>query len=145
MLIRSVVAFSSLGTTTTHRYPIRTSLTTTIHAVRQSRQTPASSASAFASLSFFESLPILLSSHHHHHHGGKRNFLKLSSSWNDFAYDDDDDDDEIIISSGLPVLVDKDFIPADENDDPSIKAAAGMALAAPTVDYFGPTIQVPQG
>lgn len=141
MLIPSVVAFSSLGTTTTHRYPIRTSLTTTIHAVRQSRQTPASS--AFASLSFFESLPILLSSHHHHHHG-KRNFLKLSSSWNDFAYDDDDDD-EIIISSGLPVLVDKDFIPADENDDPSIKAAAGMALAAPTVDYFGPTIQVPQG
>ena len=144
LVIPSVVAFSSLGTTTTHRYPIRTSLTTTIHAVRQSRQTPASSASAFASLSFFESLPILLSSHHHHH--GKRNFLKLSSSWNDFAYDDyDDDDDEIIISSGLPVLVDKDFIPADENDDPSIKAAAGMALAAPTVDYFGPTIQVPQG
>jgi len=142
LLIPSVVAFSSLGTTTTHRYPIRTSLTTTIHAVvRQSRQTPASS--AFASLSFFESLPILLSSHHHHH--DKRNILKLSSSWNDFDYNDDDDDDEIIISSGLPALVDKDFIPADENDDPSIKAAAGMALAAPTVDYFGPTIQVPQG
>lgn len=130
MLLPSVVAFSSLGTTTTvQRYPIRTTkmmtaTSSSIHAVRQSRRTP-------RSLSY-------------HHHCCKRNILKLYSSWNDFAYDDDDE--EIISSSGLPMmLVDKDFIPADENDDPTVKAAAGMALAAPTVDYVGPTIQVPQG
>jgi hypothetical protein len=117
-----------------------TATSSSIHAVRQSRRTP--SASSSASLSFFLSWSTRSSSYHHH--CCKRNIHKVYSSWNDFAYDDDDE--EIISSSGLPMmLVDKDFIPADENDDPTVKAAAGMALAAPTVDYDGPTIQVPQG
>ncbi|KAL3826386.1 hypothetical protein ACHAXA_008594 [Cyclostephanos tholiformis] len=64
-----------------------------------------------------------------------------SSSWNDFAYDDEDD----VLLSGLPSIVDGDFVPADENDDPSVKAAAGMALLPPEVDYSGPIIEVPQG
>jgi hypothetical protein len=37
------------------------------------------------------------------------------------------------------------FVPADENDDPSMKAAAGMSLQPPEVDYDGPVIDVPQG
>ncbi len=37
------------------------------------------------------------------------------------------------------------FVAADENDDPAVKAAAGMALGAPEVDYDGPVIQVPLG
>ena len=65
----------------------------------------------------------------------------MSSSWNDFAYDDEDD----VLLSESPPIIDGDFVPADENDDPSIKAAAGMALLPPEVDYFGPIIEVPQG
>ena len=40
---------------------------------------------------------------------------------------------------------DANFVPADENDEPSVKAAAGMALQPPAVDYDGPVIDVPQG
>lgn len=59
------------------------------------------------------------------------------SSWDGFGVDDDDD----LIDLG----VDSDFVAADENDDPSVKAAAGMALEAPEVDWDGPVIDVPQG
>ena len=67
--------------------------------------------------------------------------MLMSSSWNDFAYDDEDD----VLISDLPPPVDAGFVPADENDDPSVKAAAGAALMPPEVDYFGPVIEVPQG
>ena len=69
--------------------------------------------------------------------------VSMSSSWNDFAYDDDEDDDVLPLSSGSSGG--RDFVPADENDDPNIKAAAGMALQPPEVDYNGPIIEVPQG
>jgi len=59
------------------------------------------------------------------------------SSWDNFAYDDDDE----LLDSG----VDADFVAADENDEAAAKAAAGMALEAPEVDYDGPVIDVPQG
>ena len=59
------------------------------------------------------------------------------SSWDGFGYDDDDD---LLDSS-----VDGDFVAADENDDPRIKAAAGAALEPPAVDWAGPPIDVPQG
>ena len=61
----------------------------------------------------------------------------LFSSWDNFAYDDDDD--------LLEVGPDEGFVAADENDDPAIKAATGMSLEAPYVDYDGPVIQVPAG
>lgn len=61
----------------------------------------------------------------------------LYSSWDNFGYDDDDD--------LLEVGPDEGFVAADENDDPAVKAAAGMALDAPECDYDGPVIQVPQG
>lgn len=61
----------------------------------------------------------------------------LYSSWDNFGYDDDDD--------LLEVGPDEGFVAADENDDPAVKAAAGMALDAPEVFYDGPVIQVPQG
>lgn len=61
----------------------------------------------------------------------------LLSTWDDFSYDDDDE--------LLETPADANFVAADENDDPSVKAAAGMALDAPEVDYDGPVIQVPQG
>ena len=64
-------------------------------------------------------------------------WIPLFSSWDNFGYDDDDD--------LLEVGPDEGFVAADENDDPAIKAAAGMALEAPDVDYDGPVIQVPQG
>ncbi len=67
--------------------------------------------------------------------------MPMSSSWNDFAYDDEDD----VLLSDLPPAVDAGFVPADENDDPSVKAAAGAALMPPGVDYTGPVIEVPQG
>lgn len=59
------------------------------------------------------------------------------SSWDDFTYDDDDE----LLDSG----VDSDFVAADENDEAATKAAAGMALEAPEVEYDGPVIDVPQG
>ncbi len=80
----------------------------------------------------------------HHHRGGT--IIILSSTWDDFAYYDDnlDDDDAPLIDSlaGGDAM---NFVPADENDDPSVKAAAGMALQPPDVDYDGPVIDVPQG
>ncbi|KAL7486996.1 hypothetical protein ACHAW6_012600 [Cyclotella cf. meneghiniana] len=71
-----------------------------------------------------------------------RSILRLptivsSSSWENFAYDDDDE----LLERG----VDEGFTAADENDDPSVKAAAGMALDPPEVDYDGPIVRVPQG
>ncbi len=73
--------------------------------------------------------------------GSTRKIIQLSSSWDNFAYDDDDglDDD------GTLMLETPNFVPADENDDPSVKAAAGMSLQPPEVDYDGPVIDVPQG
>lgn len=59
------------------------------------------------------------------------------STWDDFGYDDDDE----FLDSG----VDSDFVAADENDDASVKAAAGGSLEAPEVEYDGPVIDVPQG
>ncbi|KAL7464338.1 hypothetical protein ACHAXS_004668 [Conticribra weissflogii] len=59
------------------------------------------------------------------------------STWDNFSYDDDDE--------LLETPADANFVAADENDDPEVKAAAGMALEAPEVDYDGPVIQVPQG
>lgn len=59
------------------------------------------------------------------------------SSWDNFGYDEDDD----LLDSG----VDSEFVPADENDEKGVKAAAGAALAAPEVDWDGPAIDVPQG
>mmetsp|Transcript_26783 Transcript_26783/g.49237 ORF Transcript_26783/g.49237 Transcript_26783/m.49237 type:complete len:222 (-) Transcript_26783:124-789(-) len=59
------------------------------------------------------------------------------SSWDDFGYDDDD---ELLDSP-----VDADFVAADENDDQSVKAAAGASLVAPEVDWEGEAIEVPQG
>ncbi|EED92996.1 predicted protein [Thalassiosira pseudonana CCMP1335] len=59
------------------------------------------------------------------------------STWDDFSFDDDDE----LLDSG----VDADFVAADENDDPEVKAAAGASLEAPEVDYDGPLIDVPQG
>ena len=38
--------------------------------------------------------------------------------------------------------MDSDFVAADENDDASVKAAAGMALEAPEVDWEGDAIMV---
>lgn len=61
----------------------------------------------------------------------------LYSSWDNFAYDDEDE--------LLEVGPDEGFVAADENDDPEVKAAAGMALEAPEVFYDGPVIQVPVG
>jgi len=58
-------------------------------------------------------------------------------SWDDFAFDDDDE--------LLDVGVDADFVAADENDDQSVKAAAGASLKAPEVDWHGQPIDVPQG
>ena len=55
------------------------------------------------------------------------------STWDDFSYDDDDD---------LFDSLDSDFVAADENDDASVKAAAGMALEAPEVDWEGDAIMV---
>ncbi|KAL3791984.1 hypothetical protein HJC23_011113 [Cyclotella cryptica] len=63
--------------------------------------------------------------------------LHMLSSWDNFAYDDDDE----LLEKGA----DEGFVAADENDDPSVKAAVGMALEPPEVDYDGPIIQVPQG
>ncbi|KAL7532862.1 hypothetical protein ACHAXR_005833, partial [Thalassiosira sp. AJA248-18] len=63
--------------------------------------------------------------------------IQKMSTWDDFAYDDDDE----LLDSGI----DSDFNAADENDDPSIKAAAGMALEAPEVDWHGEVIDVPLG
>lgn len=50
------------------------------------------------------------------------------SSWENFAYDDDDE--------LLERRVDEGFTAADENDDPSVKAAAGMALEPPEVSFY---------
>ena len=125
MLLPSVVAFSSVRWSATHRQPM-----TTIIAVRQRRR-PSSPLVSSPSLSLLSSKPhqdVII--------------IRLSSSWNDFAYDDADDE---ILFTDSPIVIDKDFVAADENDDPSIKAAAGMALAAPNVDYFGPVMEVPQG
>ena len=47
------------------------------------------------------------------------------STWDDFCFDDDDE----LLDSG----VDADFVAADENDDPEVKAAAGASLEAPEV------------
>jgi len=87
-------------------------------------------------------------SHHYrslHHrsvgHGYMRRIIQLSSTWDNFAYDDDLDDDDDTLLLDTPT----NFVPADENDDPSVKAAAGMALQPPEVDYDGPIIDVPQG
>jgi hypothetical protein len=74
-------------------------------------------------------------------HGSIRRIIQLSSSWDNFAYDDDLDDDDDTLLLDTPTG----FVPADENDDPSVKAAAGMALQPPEVDYDGPIIDVPQG
>ena len=63
--------------------------------------------------------------------------MSMSSSWDDFSYDDDDE----LLDSG----VDSEFVAADENDDASVKAAAGASLEAPEVDWFGEVIDVPQG
>lgn len=49
----------------------------------------------------------------------------LFSSWDNFGYDDEDE--------LLEVGPDEGFVAADENDDPAVKAAAGMALEAPEV------------
>ena len=57
----------------------------------------------------------------------------LLSTWDDFSYDDDDD---------LFDSLDSEFVAADENDDASVKAAAGMALEAPEVDWDGNMIMV---
>lgn len=46
------------------------------------------------------------------------------STWDDFSFDDDDE----LLDSG----VDADFVAADENDDPEVKAAAA-SLEAPEV------------
>ncbi|KAL7445862.1 hypothetical protein ACHAXM_010436 [Skeletonema potamos] len=62
---------------------------------------------------------------------------QLMSSWDNFSYDDDDE----LLDSG----VDADFVAADENDDPVVKAMAGMALDAPEVYWDGEPIQVPVG
>jgi hypothetical protein len=51
----------------------------------------------------------------------------MLSSWDNFAYDDDDE----LLEKG----VDEGFVAADENDDPSVKAAAGMALEPPEVIF----------
>ena len=59
------------------------------------------------------------------------------STWDDFKYDDDDE----LLDSGI----DSEFVAADENDDAAIKAAAGLALEAPEVDWDGDIIDVPQG
>ncbi len=59
------------------------------------------------------------------------------SSWDDFSYDDDDE----LLDYG----VDADFKAADENDDPVVKAMAGMALDAPEVYWDGEPIDVPVG
>ena len=59
------------------------------------------------------------------------------STWDDFKYDDDDE----LIDSGI----DSEFVAADENDDAAVKAAAGLALEAPEVDWDGDIIDVPQG
>lgn len=61
----------------------------------------------------------------------------LMSSWDDFSYDDDDE----LLDYG----VDADFKAADENDDPVVKAMAGMALDAPEVYWDGEPIDVPVG
>eukprot|EP00804_Cyclotella_cryptica_P027313 CCRYP_019620-RA/>CCRYP_019620-RA protein AED:0.10 eAED:0.10 QI:222/1/0.66/1/1/0.66/3/96/211 len=49
--------------------------------------------------------------------------LHMLSSWDNFAYDDDDE----LLEKGA----DEGFVAADENDDPSVKAAVGMALEPP--------------
>ena len=67
-----------------------------------------------------------------------RRRLAPLKQWDDFAYDDDD---ELLLEPGI----DSEFVAADENDDPSVKAAAGAALEAPSVDWHGPVIDVPQG
>lgn len=59
------------------------------------------------------------------------------STWDDFKYDDDDE----LLDSGI----DSEFVAADENDDAAVKAAAGLALEAPEVDWDGDIIDVPQG
>jgi hypothetical protein len=61
----------------------------------------------------------------------------LYSSWDNFGYDDEDE--------LLEVGPDEGFVAADENDDPEVKAAAGMSLEPPEVFYDGPVIQVPVG
>lgn len=76
---------------------------------------------------------------HRHHRfvtAGQRTQTTLCSTWDDFSYDDDDD---------LFDSLESDFVAADENDDSSVKAAAGMALEAPEVDWDGDVIMVPQG
>ena len=86
-----------------------------------------------------------------HHRGVRPQFLSprkiniLSSTWDDFAYDDNLDEDDAPLLDSLAGADAVNFVPADENDDPSIKAAAGMALQPPDVDYDGPVIDVPQG
>ncbi len=86
-----------------------------------------------------------------HHRGVRPQFLSprksfiLSSTWDDFAYDDNLDDDDAPLLDSLAGGDTVDFVPADENDDPSIKVAAGMALQPPNVQYDGPVIDVPQG
>ncbi len=62
---------------------------------------------------------------------------QLMSTWDNFSYDDDDE----LLDSG----VDADFLAADENDDPVVKAMAGMALDAPEVYWDGEPIEVPVG
>ncbi|KAL9179871.1 hypothetical protein ACHAXT_007841 [Thalassiosira profunda] len=67
----------------------------------------------------------------------RRTIVARRSTWDDFAFDDDD----ALLDAG----VDSEFVAADENDDPRVKAAAGMALEAPEVEWDGPAIDVPQG
>ena len=73
-----------------------------------------------------------------HHRATPRRRLSPLKQWDDFAYDDDD---ELLLEPGI----DSEFVAADENDDPSVKAAAGAALEPPSVDWHGPVIDVPQG
>lgn len=74
----------------------------------------------------------------HHRATPRRRRLAPLRQWDDFAYDDDD---ELLLEPGI----DSEFVAADENDDPSVKAAAGAALEPPSVDWHGPVIDVPQG
>mmetsp|Transcript_3810 Transcript_3810/g.7553 ORF Transcript_3810/g.7553 Transcript_3810/m.7553 type:complete len:231 (-) Transcript_3810:321-1013(-) len=90
-----------------------------------------------SSSSFPYSPPFISISRPRRRHASSSSSSHLLSTWDDFSYDDDDE--------LLETPVDANFVAADENDDPSVKAAAGMALDAPEVDYDGPVIQVPQG
>ena len=87
------------------------------------------------STSSSSSVPFLSPSHNH---GGMTTTAPKMSTWDDFSYDDDDDE---LLDSG----VDSEFVAADENDEAAVKAAAGMSLEAPDVDWHGRPIEVPQG